>query len=266
MVDKRELAASALTVFSIALILVEYFAPLSREEFFVVLALDGFVVLVLLGELMTRAWESGRLGRYLMRHWYEVLALIPLAFFVFLETQTFFGAFIRGLRLSRVLRLFLVMARTRKSLNYLYEVLKVSRLGYLFAVSAAIVFIGTVSAFLLEVGVTESKIRDIGDAFWWALATVTTVGYGDVVPVTAAGRVIGSILMVTGIAVIGVFISSLGSTLLSLSKPETSPLEEVKTFLKNKVDKVESLTDEELNELIGLLKAIHEVGRGKQGR
>ncbi|MCS6783989.1 MAG: potassium channel family protein [Candidatus Caldarchaeum sp.] len=266
MKDKREFAASALTLFSIALILVEYFAPLSGEEFLIVLALDGFVVLVLLGELVTRAWKSGKLGHYLLRHWYEVLASIPLAFFVFLETQTFVGVVIRGLRLSRLLRLFLVTVRTRKSLLYLYKVLKVSRFGYLFAASATVVFVGTVSAFLLEVGVPDSKIRDVGDAFWWALATVTTVGYGDVVPVTVAGRIIGSILMVTGIAIIGVFISSLGSALLSLSKPETSPLEEMKTFLKNKVDRVESLTDEELNELIELLKAVHEVNRRTQGR
>ncbi|MDW8084308.1 MAG: ion channel [Candidatus Caldarchaeum sp.] len=260
----REIAASVLTVFSIVLILVEYLVPLSFEAFVGVVVVDGLVVLFLSVDLLLRASESGRVGNYLLRHWYEVVALLPLAFFYLLETQTFVGAIIRGFRLSRVLRLLLVVARTRKSIVYLFELIRVSRLGYLFAVSAAIVFIGTVSAFFLEVGVADSKIRDLGDAFWWALATVTTVGYGDVVPVTPAGRIIGSVLMITGIAIIGVFISSLGSALLSLPRATSSPLEELKNYVKNKIDNIETLSKDELGELIELIRTLHEVnGRAK---
>ncbi|MEM1947252.1 MAG: potassium channel family protein [Candidatus Caldarchaeum sp.] len=266
MVDRREAAASGLAVFSIALILMEYFFELGVDQFFVILVVDGIVVTALFAELLMRARESGRLGVYMLRHWYEVLALVPLAFFYFIETYTVLGASIRALRLSRALRLLLVLARTRKTLNYVVEIVKISRLGYLFAVSAAMVFAGTISAFLLEVGVADSKIRDLGDAFWWALATVTTVGYGDVVPVTPLGRVIGSILMITGIAILGVFISSLGSTLLSISKPPTSPLQEMKDFVKNKVDIIENLSEKDVNELVELIRMLHAINSSRSGR
>lgn len=48
--------------------------------------------------------------------------------------------------------------------------------------------------------VDPSNIHSIGDGLWWAIQTVTTVGYGDVVPETAAGRLVGVVMMVTGIA------------------------------------------------------------------
>jgi voltage-gated potassium channel len=57
---------------------------------------------------------------------------------------------------------------------------------------------------------TRLKVKGFGDAFRWSLATVTTVVYGDVVPVSSLGRAVGAVLMVSGIAILRVFISSLG--------------------------------------------------------
>jgi voltage-gated potassium channel len=48
-----------------------------------------------------------------------------------------------------------------------------------------------------------SRITSLGDALWWAASTVTTVGYGDEVPVTGAGRLVGAALMLVGISVVG---------------------------------------------------------------
>jgi voltage-gated potassium channel len=52
------------------------------------------------------------------------------------------------------------------------------------------------------VRVVDPAIGTFGDALWWAVSTVTTVGYGDVVPTSTPGRVAGTILMLTGIALI----------------------------------------------------------------
>ena len=56
---------------------------------------------------------------------------------------------------------------------------------------------------------TNTGFATIGDAFWWGLVTLTTVGYGDIVPKTFAGRAAGVALMFTGVAVLGVLAGSM---------------------------------------------------------
>jgi voltage-gated potassium channel len=61
---------------------------------------------------------------------------------------------------------------------------------------------------------TYAKLTNIRDAFWWLIATVTPVGYGDVYPVTSGGKIVASLLMIVGIAILGVLISTLGAALI----------------------------------------------------
>jgi voltage-gated potassium channel len=132
-----------------------------------------------------------------------------------------------------------------------------AQLGYLLAVSAVVVAVGTFSAYILESDIPDSRIRDLGDAFWWALATVTTVGYGDVVPVTALGRAVGAVLMVSGIAILSVFISSLGAFLIKTAATPKTLTDEVKETIKKKIDNIENLTQQEVEELLQIIKALN---------
>ena len=67
---------------------------------------------------------------------------------------------------------------------------------------------------LLERIVEPETFTSIGLAYWWAVTTVTTVGYGDVVPESPGGRVVGAMLMLTGLALIPTLTSVIVSTLL----------------------------------------------------
>src|SRR3954468_16010940 len=71
------------------------------------------------------------------------------------------------------------------------------------AVSSLVVVAGGSALWFVERGLPDSTIRSWGDALWWSLTTLTTVGYGDHVPVTTAGRLIAAGVMVAGVAVIG---------------------------------------------------------------
>ena len=62
-----------------------------------------------------------------------------------------------------------------------------------------------------ERGVPDANILDFGDGIWWAITTMTTVGYGDHYPVTTTGRFIAAALMVGGIALLGVITATLAS-------------------------------------------------------
>ena len=69
--------------------------------------------------------------------------------------------------------------------------------------AAVVVLTGGSALWLVEREQPDSTVHSYGDALWWALTTLTTTGYGDHIPMTTIGRVIGAGVMVTGVAVIG---------------------------------------------------------------
>ncbi len=74
-----------------------------------------------------------------------------------------------------------------------------------------VLFVAAVGVFDVERDAPDGNIHTLGDAAWWAITTVTTVGYGDRYPVTNEGRLIAVGLMLTGIAVLGVITASIAS-------------------------------------------------------
>jgi voltage-gated potassium channel len=90
-----------------------------------------------------------------------------------------------------------------------------------FVTAAFIVFLGAVGILDVERHATGSSIHTFGDALWWAFTTVTTVGYGDKFPVTAEGRVIAVLVMMTGIAILGVATALIASWFVKLGRSDT---------------------------------------------
>ncbi|MFD6179352.1 MULTISPECIES: potassium channel family protein [unclassified Isoptericola] len=80
--------------------------------------------------------------------------------------------------------------------------------------TALLVIVGALTVTQAERGAPGASIVNLGDGFWWAMVTITTVGYGDLTPVTATGRVIAVCLMVGGIALLGVVTATLSSWLV----------------------------------------------------
>lgn len=85
---------------------------------------------------------------------------------------------------------------------------------YVAGSAALLVFVGALAVLDAEQSVPDAKILTFGDALWWAVATITTVGYGDLYPVTAVGRFVAAALMLSGIAVLGVVTASIASWLV----------------------------------------------------
>jgi voltage-gated potassium channel len=77
-----------------------------------------------------------------------------------------------------------------------------------------LVFVGALAVLDVEQSAPDAKIVTFGDALWWAMTTITTVGYGDMYPVTPIGRMVAAALMMSGIAVLGVVTASIASWLV----------------------------------------------------
>jgi voltage-gated potassium channel len=111
------------------------------------------------------------------------------------------GRFVVLLRLARLGRIAIASRGGRRLLE---------RVGRVAAVALGVTFVGSLVAYHAEHPV-NSEFKTFGDALWWGIVTLTTVGYGDIVPKTPTGRWAGVTIMVTGIAVLGLLSGSLAS-------------------------------------------------------
>jgi voltage-gated potassium channel len=116
--------------------------------------------------------------------------------------------FFRPLRLLRLVTLLSVLHRT------LGDTLRGRVVTYVAGSATMLVFVGALAVLDVEQSAPDAKILTFGDALWWAITTITTVGYGDMYPVTPLGRVVAAALMMSGIAVLGVVTASIASWLV----------------------------------------------------
>jgi voltage-gated potassium channel len=95
--------------------------------------------------------------------------------------------------------------------------------------TALIVWVGSLMMLSAERGATGAEITNFADALWWSFETITTVGYGDFVPVTWTGRIIATLVMLVGISVLGVVSAGLAATLIKQNNapPAPTPADEV---------------------------------------
>jgi len=112
--------------------------------------------------------------------------------------------------------------------------------------------------YLIESPHEGAQITSLLDAFWWVTATVTTVGYGDVVPVTEIGRIMGIGLMFVGISIVGTIISSVGAILVGSRLKKHESLESsTKSMIIKKINEIEHLEKHEVELLISMVKDLH---------
>jgi voltage-gated potassium channel len=259
--ESIELVIALLTVISLILILIDIFFPLDAEHKQFVYIFDLVVVLILAADFALRVGRSAKKGRYVMNQWYEIPAMIPIILYASADTSTIAGQVLQQFRVIAFFRLV--------RLYYILTLIQGSRFVLLSAFSIITIVFGALGVYLTEAGNPEANIRNLSDAFWWAVETVSTVGYGDVYPVTAEGRIVGIFVMFAGIGILATFITALGSKLIELKlneskrakKAEPLPHDfstKTKEMIKTQIDKVETLDRNDFDALISMLTSIRQ--------
>ena len=165
-----------------------------------VAAVVGVVTwLVFLVDYVVHARHKVHFGRTGFGRFDLIVVILTAPWFLLPGFQA--GRFVVLLRLARLARLMIAGQGTRRLLQ---------RLGRVLAVAVGVVVVAGLVAYRAEHEVNP-EFATRGDALWWGIVTLTTVGYGDIVPITPTGRWAGVAIMITGIAVLGVLAGSLAS-------------------------------------------------------
>jgi len=235
-----ELFIVALTVFSLAMATTYFLFSLTEATKDALLTIDVVISLIFLADSFGSLRRAPDKRAYLKWGWLDFLGSIPL---------------ILPLRIARLARLVRAWRTLRlRRLSQVGEDLDQNRAesAALITVFLAIVVLTTAIIAVLEFEskVPQANIRSGGDAFWWAIVTLATVGYGDYYPVTLWGRIAAVALMTMGVGIFGVLASYLANLFLptTLDDDGVPDLAEIKAelaALNTRLDAIQAMLGDE---------------------
>lgn len=209
------------------IILVALLFPLPLRIREVLVLLDDWLSLIYLFDFVRSFVRAPRKLAYMRLGWLDMLAAVPL--FPFALPSYFH--FVRLVRLAQVV---IILGKIHARDLWRQVLNRKAETTFLTVAFLTMVFIGvaSVAVLLAEDGARHPNIVTGSDALWWAVSTVTTVGYGDRFPVTGLGRAIGIGLMLVGISLFGTLTSYLAATFISSGiKREDAELAEIRDDL-----------------------------------
>lgn len=182
--------------------------------------------------------------------------MIPLIAFALFEDTLFLGAAVRSIRFVRLLRLIRLIRLA--NLFRAAEQWKLSSFLYLIIILVATVIFGAIA--IISVEENNDSIENFEDALWFSVTTLTISGFGDVVPATAPGRIVATILSFIGLGIILGFVSNVGSALVAtrLGKTQNRLHDETKQLIRYKIDNLEQLRDEDVAELVSDINSLYQ--------
>ncbi len=228
------IAAALLTAVTLVLI----FAEVSKSARTALLAIDLVLWAFFALDFLVRFVLTPYKRRFARTEWLDLLLVVVPIF----QPLRLVGAFLRLARLSAALDRTTRGAKLLMGRHKLYLAL---------TWAAGLVLIASVVTPIVEPD--SSKIKGFGDGAWWALVTTTTVGYGDLVPESGVGKMIGATLMIVGVGIIGLITANIASLFLEPAPVEAPPdaqdveertVDERLDHIEQKLDAVlRSLTD-----------------------
>lgn len=197
-----DLSIQVLIILSLTAFAVETLPDLSDSTRQVLRTFELICIGIFSAEYVLRLWVAERRFGFVTSFFGIVDLLAILPFYLAL------GIDIRSIRVFRLLRLFRVLklARYSAAIRRFHRafVLAKEELVLFFVVTTMLLYLAAVGIYYFEHPVQPEAFRSIFHSLWWAVATLTTVGYGDIYPITAGGRFFTFVILLGGLGVIAV--------------------------------------------------------------
>jgi voltage-gated potassium channel len=241
-----ELFIAAVSILSVFNMLLAYIPGVDPDAINVVFIINAVLTLLFIYDFILRIATAPSRSFYFFRDfgWADLLACIP------------------ALRIFRMFRIYKAYRLVKKyGVQYIKTFLSTNRAAAaLYILVLMVIIIIESGGFLVlqaERASESANITTAGDAIWWAYVTITTVGYGDRFPVTTAGRLVGIMVMTTGVAVFATFAGLISSKLLASpakedeeKEPEVVPFEqqvitgmgEIKSYMSQQESKNQEIS------------------------
>lgn len=181
--------------------------------------LDQVFLSLFTTEYVLRLYSAPKKRKYIFSFYgiIDVIAILPSFFTLGLIN-------FQAIRLARLMRLFKVFKN--KSVNTSVQRLKIafvqikSELLVFMLIVFILLYFSAVGIYMFEHTAQPDKFSSIPECLWWALTTFTTVGYGDMYPITAGGRIFTSLVLIIGLALVAIPTGLIASSLSSISVKE----------------------------------------------
>ncbi|HMM12904.1 MAG TPA: ion transporter [Bacteroidales bacterium] len=193
-----------LILLSVIIVLTDSVEPVHQQYYSTLFALEWFFTLLFTFEYVIRIIVSPVKRKYIFSFYgiIDLVSIVPTYLsLIFAGAQ--YLIIVRLLRLLRVFRILKLVKFTRASI-YLVHALKHSREKILVFFGTVLITVTIVGTLMYLIEGPESGFTSIPTSIYWAIVTITTVGFGDITPITLAGKFIASLLMLVGYAIIAV--------------------------------------------------------------
>ena len=204
------------------------FVPLEASIKQILTEFDYGVALIFLVDFLFRLLRAPKKLEYMRTWgWLDMLSAVPIPFFSIFRI-------VRVIRVAITLRKMRLKDVERSITKHPARstIIATGFLAFLVMVSGSAIMLA------VEKGDPSANIRTGGDALWWAIVTMATVGYGDKYPVTGGGRITATIVMAVGIVIFGVLSSYLASTFISSNEAQAK--EAMIAALKEDLDTIKA--------------------------
>jgi voltage-gated potassium channel len=215
-IELFQLIIIVLSIYVLGAMVVAAFVKLSPEVRTLLTIIDDAICFVFIADFFYRFYKAPRKLAFLKWGWIDLVSSIPAIGFLRA------GRFLRLVRLLRVLRAF---RSTKYLIGFIFKRKAYGAFTTVAGIALLMVIFSSIAILQVETD-PMSNIKTAEDALWWAIVTITTVGYGDRFPVTTEGRIIASFLMVVGVGLFGVFTGFVASWFVEEHEEEREEREE----------------------------------------